>query len=99
MDEKELDALLDRALGPEPAPPALQRRLAGIPVEHPRRAGLLAGWLGGRGLAAGGLAAMAAAALLGFWLGSTSLAPVMELEEGELVTLAFGPDLGEMDLP
>lgn len=98
MDEKELDGLLQRALGPEPASPALHRRLASIPVEQARRPGLLARWLE-RGLAMGGMATMAAAALLGYWIGTTSLAPSFEVHDDELMTLAFGPSLEEDELP
>jgi hypothetical protein len=90
-----VDELLPSLMAPEPAPAGLSRRLAEIPL---RAAPARAWWdpftpISHRWLA-GGFATLAAAALLGFWLGATSFEPA-DLDEGEptLTILAFGFDL------
>ena len=64
---------LERGLSPRRAPEALQRRIARIPLDHPREARTRRSWLrwfSGDGVPwTAGLAGALASLAIGFWLG------------------------------
>lgn len=68
---------LGRSMAPRSAPAELQRRIARIPLEHPRDgrpARSWLGWLRGDGAPwAAGLACAFASLAIGFWLGFSGL--------------------------
>jgi hypothetical protein len=68
---------LERTMAPGRAPEALQRRIARVPLDHPRgerAARSWLGWLRGDGAPwAAGLACACASLAIGFWLGFSGL--------------------------
>ncbi len=63
---------LERAMAPRRAPEDLQRRIARLPLDHPRPARTARSWLSWRGEVApwtAGLAGAFASLAIGFWLG------------------------------
>lgn len=74
MTERDaFERALERGLSPRRAPDALQRRIARIPLDHPRGARpkrSLLRWLSGDGAPwTAGLAGAVASLAIGFWLG------------------------------
>lgn len=95
---------LQAGLAVEPAPDALHRRIAQIPLDHPRGARtslwqrLFGAWSAESTSWATGLAAAAASLAIGFWLGFSGLAVTDEPRDDSLVAMAFGDvsaDLGD----
>jgi hypothetical protein len=89
---------LERGLSPRPAPDALQRRIARIPLDHPRKARTKRSWLrwlSGEGAPwTAGLAGAFASLAVGFWLGfsglvdSTTIVDTASADE-DVVALVF----------
>jgi hypothetical protein len=72
MTERDFERELERGLSPRRAPEDLQRRIARIPLDHPRGARRARSWLSWRGEVApwtAGLAGAFASLAVGFWLG------------------------------
>lgn len=101
QDQFERD--LQAGLTVEKAPDHLYRRIAQIPLEHPRgaRTGfwqrLRDRWSVETTSWASGVAAAAASLAIGFWLGFSGMAPIDESDGDSLVAIAFGDisaDLG-----
>jgi hypothetical protein len=73
MTERDFERELERGLSPRRAPEDLQRRIARIPLDHPRGARAARPWLrwfGGDGAPwTAGLAGAFASLAIGFWLG------------------------------
>ena len=90
---------LERALGPRSAPEDLQRRIAHIPLEHPRgerrAAPFWRRWLDGVSAPwAASMTAAAASLAVGFWLGFTGLVETTssayaDTTDEDMVTLVF----------
>jgi len=91
---------LERSMSPRRAPDALQRRIARIPLDHPREARTRRSWLSwfsGDGVPwAAGLAGAFASLAIGFWLGfsgtvdSTTIVDVASASADEdVVALVF----------
>lgn len=93
---------LSRSMAPRPASPELQRRVARIPLEHPRPRGEQSarrwrGWFGAASAPwAAGLAGALASLAVGFWLGFSGLADTADTNDvafagndEELVALVF----------
>jgi hypothetical protein len=67
---------LERGMSPRRAPEDLQRRIARIPLDHPRSERRARSWLSWRGEVApwtAGLAGAFASLAIGFWLGFSGL--------------------------
>ncbi|HKP25210.1 MAG TPA: hypothetical protein VJV39_15185 [Dongiaceae bacterium] len=88
---------LARGLSPRRAPEDLQRRIARIPLDHPRAARRARSWLSWRGEIApwtAGLAGAFASLAIGFWLGfsgavdSTTIIDTASADE-DVVALVF----------
>ena len=77
MTEREFERELERGMSPRRAPEDLQRRIARIPLDHPRVARARRSWLrwfSGDGAPwAAGLAGAFASLAIGFWLGFSGL--------------------------
>ena len=73
MTERDFERELERGLSPRRAPDDLQRRIARIPIDHPREARANRSWLrwfsGDSAPWAAGLAGAFASLAIGFWLG------------------------------
>ncbi|HEX6121413.1 MAG TPA: hypothetical protein VFZ03_18345 [Dongiaceae bacterium] len=93
---------LGQSMAPRPAPAELQRRIARIPLDHPRPRGErpARGWRGWLGAVSAPWAASVAGALaslaVGFWLGFSGLAGTADTvgvasagNDEELVALVF----------
>jgi hypothetical protein len=88
---------LERAMAPRPAPADLQRRIARIPLERPRRERPARSWRRWLDAVSAPWAASMTAALaslaVGFWLGFSGLAdtisPAYAGNDEELVSLVF----------
>lgn len=89
---------LERTMAPRPAPADLQRRIARIPLEHPRDAGpkpFWRRWLDGMSAPwAASMTAALASLAIGFWLGSSGLVETTDIasasmDDEELVSLVF----------
>lgn len=102
--EENFERHLQAGLAAEPASDQLYRRIAQIPLDHPRaaRVGLwqrLFGQLSAETASwAGGLAAAAASLAIGFWLGFAGVGPGDEPADDSLVAMAFGDvsaDIGD----
>ena len=77
MTERDFERELERGMSPRRAPEDLQRRIARIPLDHPRgtrtRRSWLS-WLSGDGAPwTAGLAGAFASLAIGFWLGFSGL--------------------------
>jgi len=93
---------LQSGLAAERAPDSLQRRIAQVPLEHPRgaRVGLrqrrigrswFSPWFSGEAASwTTGLAAAAASLAIGFWLGFSGLAADESDGDDALVAMVFG---------
>jgi hypothetical protein len=72
-ERDDFERKLERGLSPRRAPDALQRRIARIPLDHPRKARTRRSWLrwfSGDGAPwTAGLAGALASLAVGFWLG------------------------------
>src|SRR5262249_35255933 len=89
---------LGRLMEPRPAPAALQRRIARIPLEHPRQRGERPApawrrWFGAASVPwAASMSAALASLAIGFWLGFSGLTDVDSAyasSDEELVSLVF----------
>jgi hypothetical protein len=89
---------LGRAMTPRPVPVDLQRRIANIPLDHPRPRGARPGsswrrWLGAFSMPwTASLAGAAASLAVGFWLGFSGLVETSDAYadgDEELVSLVF----------
>jgi hypothetical protein len=97
MTERDLERQLERAMAPRSAPTELQRRIARIPLEHPRDARPAPFWRRWLDAVSAPFAASMTAALaslaIGFWLGFSGLVEgtgtaAADTDE-ELVSLVF----------
>jgi hypothetical protein len=71
-ERDDFDRELERGMSPRRAPEGLQRRIARIPLDHPRGVRRARSWLSWRGEVApwtAGLAGAFASLAIGFWLG------------------------------
>jgi hypothetical protein len=98
MTEREpFEQELQRAMAPRSAPTDLQRRIARIPLEHPRPAGAAPFWRRWPDAVSAPWAASMSAALaslaIGFWLGFSGLVETTSTASAstdeELVSLVF----------
>ena len=99
MTERDFERELERSMSPRRAPEDLQRRIARIPLDHPRGARRARSWLSWRGEVApwtAGLAGAFASLAIGFWLGfsgtvdSTTIVDVASASADEdVVALVF----------
>jgi hypothetical protein len=99
MTERDFERELERAMSPRRAPEDLQRRIARIPLDHPRGQRRARSWLSWRGEVApwtAGLAGAFASLAIGFWLGfsgtvdSTTIVDVASANADEdVVALVF----------
>ena len=99
MTEREsFERDLERSIGPRPAPADLQRRIARIPLEHPRSRGERQPFSWGRWFKAGSapwaasMTAAFASLAVGLWLGFSGIADTDVTIAGndeELVSLVF----------
>jgi hypothetical protein len=86
---------LGRLMEPRPAPAEVQRRIARIPLEHPRPRGerparSWRSWFGANSAPwAAGLAGAFASLAVGFWLGFSGLDAASANNDEELVALVF----------
>lgn len=83
---------LGRAMEPRPAPAQLQRRIASIPLDHPRRRATswVQRWLGEATLPwTIGATAAVASLMLGLWIGGVGLAGTDDNGNDELAALMF----------
>jgi len=100
MTERDFERELERSMSPRRAPEDLQRRIARIPLDHPRGARNKRSWLSwfsGDGVPwTAGLAGAFASLAIGFWLGfsgtvdSTTIVDVASASADEdVVALVF----------